>query len=394
MFNISEVINTQENRKLLYQYLTKFYGSEKAKGLMIRYKDNLFGEKGLSYSLGNRSFEYYCLYYLQDFFVPKPTNKARPLAPAHFKIWESLEDMFIKHTHDKQEYILPRGLGKSTIIDMALSCWLHCYKKSIYTLVLANLEADASDFVSKTKKALQTPYIVHTFGELVNSKKRIVNKLELELDNDTKIKAYSSHTSVRGTTYTTPNGDIVRPSVVIADDYISEADILTPEAKVKKYTRWQKEVEESGDEAVIREGKLISPASKFIVIGTPLATGDFIDQIRTNPEYKLFHRSVVDFDIDSYFDENEHWIRFKEILFDDERIDALGDCKAYYDENKEYMTYPTLWDGKYDCYKLAIKYFTKRLAFMQELMCNCEILEISGSLQIKCYQKTISNPGR
>jgi hypothetical protein len=339
--------------------------------LMEQHKDNLFGKNGLAYSLGKRSFEYYCLHFLQDFFVPKSTNTSRPLAPVHYEVWKQLEDMFIHHTHDKQEFILPRGCAKSTIIDMALSCYLHCYKMSIYTIVLANLEADASEFVDKTKKALQNPYIVHTFGQLVNQRKRTVNKLELELDNDTKIKAYSSETSVRGTSYIAPNG-IFRPTCVIADDYISERDILTDESKAKKYLRWQKEVEEGGDEAVWRDGKLIKPATKFLVIGTPLAPGDYIDQIKKNPEYKVFHRAVVDFDIDKYFDDHEEWKEYKKILFDSKRSDPLADATAYYIENKEKMYFPTLWEGKYECDVLARKFFNKRIAFMQELMCSSE----------------------
>lgn len=373
----NELIDTQANRDLLRKYLYKDLvkgGIDKKSAiirvgeLMIEHNDNLFGYGGLAYSLGKRSFEYFCLHFLQDFFVPKENNTSRPLAPVHYEIWKLLEDIFINHTHDKQEFILPRGCAKSTIIDMALSCYLHCYKMSIYTIVLANLEADASEFVDKTKKALQTPYIEFTFGKLVNRKTRTVNQLELELDNDTKIKAYSSQTSVRGTSYISPNG-IFRPTCVLADDYISESDILTDESKGKKYLRWQKEVEEGGDSAVYRDGKLIKPATKFIVIGTPLAPGDFIDSIKNNPEYKTFHRSVVEFDVDDYFESNEHWLEFKRVLYDNKRDDPLADAKKYYSDNEKEMYFPTIWEGKYNCVDLAIKYFNKRIAFMQELMC-------------------------
>lgn len=338
---------------------------------MIKHRDNLFGFNGLAYATGRRSFEFFCLYFLQDFFTPKDDNTARPLAPVHYEVWKVLEDIFIHNTHNKQEFILSRGSAKTTIIDMALSCFLHTYKLSTYTIVLANRELDATNFVDQTKTALQTPYIVHTFGNLIQPRKRTVNKLELELDNDTKIAAFSSQTSVRGTAYISPKGRF-RATCVIADDYISENDVITDDSKIKKYQRWQKEVEEAGDSAVIRNGKLITPATKFIVIGTPLATGDFIDQIRRNPEYKVFHRSVVDFDIDEYFDNHTYWQEFKTILFDDKREDSANDAKQFYLEHKEHMDFPTLWDGKYECDELAIKYFTKRLAFMQELMCNVE----------------------
>ncbi|MGX1902421.1 hypothetical protein ACT3HK_13895 [Thermolongibacillus altinsuensis] len=365
-----DLINTKENRQLLYKYLSKFYGSDKAKELMIKHKNNLFGFNGLAYSLGRRSIEFFCLYFLQDFFVPKPNNQVRPLAPVHYEIWRELEAMFIENKHDKQVFILPRGCAKTTIIDMALSVFLHCYGYSVYTIVLANRELDAINFVDQTKKALKNPYIVHAFGNLVNPNKRTVNKLELELDNDTKIQAYSSGSSVRGASYISKKG-IFRPTCYIADDYISEQDILSDESKQKKYQKWLKEIEEGGDEAVIRDGKIIKPATKFIVLGTPLARGDFIDQIRKNPEYKVFHRSVVDFDVDEYFENHEHWQEFKRILFDDKRDDPSEDAKQYYLANIEHMKFPTIWE-KYDCFKLASKYFNKRLAFMQELMCNIE----------------------
>lgn len=365
-----ENINNPENRKLLTKYLIKLYGKNKAKELLIKYKSNLFGKYGLAYQTGKRSLEYFCLHFLSDFFVPKDNNTTRPLAPVHYEIWKELEDIFIHNTHDKQEFILPRGCAKTTIIDMALSCYLVSYELSRFIIVLANRSDDAEEFVDKTKKALQSPAIVYTFGKLINPGNRKVNKSELELDNDCKIEAYSSGSSVRGASYSTPKG-IFRPTLYLADDFISENDILTPESKAKKYSKWLKEIEEGGDTAVYRDGKLIKPATKFLVLGTPLAPGDFIDQIRSNPEYKVFHRSVVDFDIDNFFDTNEYWQEFKKIYFDDKREDALKDAKDYYHLHKEKMDFTTIWE-KYSCLDLGVKYFTKRLEFMQELMCKCE----------------------
>jgi hypothetical protein len=372
--------NTIENRNLLRDYLYKELTQNKGldsstakarvKALMTKHDKNLFGENSLAYSLGKRSLSFFCQYFLQDFFIPKDNNVVRPLAPVHYEVWKQLEDIFINHKHDKQEFILPRGCAKTTIIDMALSCYLHCYGLSRYTIVLANRELDAVNFVDQTKQALKTPHIVHAFGNLVNPRKRTVNKLELELDNDTKIQAYSSGSSVRGAGYISPKG-IYRPMVYIADDYIAESDILTDDSKQKKYQKWLKEVEEGGDAAVYRNGKLIKPATKFLVLGTPLAQGDFIDSISKNPEYKVFHRSVVEFNVDEYFDNHEYWQEFRNILFDDKREDSTEDAKQYFIENQDCMEFLTIWE-KYDCYNLALKYFTKRLAFMQELMCNVE----------------------
>lgn len=372
-----DIYNTKENIILLKQYLYKDaikHGLSDTKARQFventvqKHRNNLFGKNSLAQSLGKRSFPFFCLYYLQDYFVPKPDNSLRPLAKVHYEIWEELEDIFINHTHDKQLFVLPRGLGKTTVINTALSTWAHCYKKSIYTLMLANTENDAIEFVNSVKIAFNNDYIKNSFGELVQPRKRTVNQLELELDNNTKIKAYSSQTSVRGTRYTSTDG-IFRPTCVLADDYISENDILTDESKQKKYTRWVKEIEDAGDAPVYRNGKLVKPGTKFLVIGTPLAQGDFIDSISNDPTYKKFHRSVVNFDVDEYFENHEHWQQFRNILFDNKRDNPLQDAKEYYILNKPHMEFKTIWD-KYQCDELAIEYFNKRLAFMQEKMCN------------------------
>lgn len=377
--SLIESIDTKANRDLLRKYLYKDFiksGIDSKSALirvgelMIEHNNNLFGENGLAYSLGKRSFEYFCLHFLQNFFVPNENNTVEPLAAVHYEVWNVLEDMYVNDTHNKQQFILPRGSAKTSIIDMALSCWIHCYRKSIFTLVLANRELDATNFVQQTQIALGTPNIVYTFGQLVNPRKRTVNKLELELDNDTKIQAYSSGSSVRGVSYTSSKGRS-RPTTILADDYISEADILTDESKEKKYTKWLKEVEEVGEKEVIRDGKLIKSASKFLVLGTPLAKGDFIDRISNNPDYRTFHRSVVPFDVDEYFDEHKYWQKFRSIYFDNKRDFPLEDAKEFYLEHKDKMEFPTIW-RKYNCWELAKDYFNKRLVFMQEMMCDVE----------------------
>ena len=372
-----DIFHTKENIILLKQYLhydaikqgyTEAQARQFVESTIQKYKNNLFGVNSLAQSLGKRSFTFFCLYYLQDYFMPKPDNTLRALAPIHYEIWQELESMFIEHEHDKQLFVLPRGSAKTTVVNTALSVWLHCYRNSIYTLMLANTENDAIEFVSSVKIAFNNEYIKNTFGELIQPRKRVVNQLELELDNNTKLKAYSSQTSVRGTRYTSTEG-IYRPTCVLADDYISENDILTDESKMKKYIRWQKDVEDAGDTRVVRDGKLIKSGTKFLVIGTPLATGDFIDAISNDPTYKCFHRSVVDFDIDEYMENNEHWQNFRNIVFDNKRDNPLYDAKQYYILNKPHMEFKTIWD-KYQCDDLAIEYFNKRLAFMQEKMCN------------------------
>lgn len=362
----------KQNRKLLYTHLKKLFNPTKAAELMRQHKDHLFDLHGLAWSIGKRDFEFFCLYFLQDTFVPKKNNTTRNLAPVHLEIWHELQKMFIDDLWDKEEFILPRGVSKSTIINKALSCWLHAYDKSGYTIVIGNKENDAVQFIADTKKMLENSYMVKAFGKFFDKRDRTVNKQELELTNNTKIQAFSWGSSVRGTTYGSVNG-IVRPACIILDDVLSEDDVLNEPAKEKVLNKFDKEIAEVGDTEVIRDGVKIKSASKFLVIGTPLSSTDFINTVSKDATFKVFHRRVVEFDVDEYFDNHEHWQHYKTLLFNDmiDKEDKDIMLKEYYIKNKQEMIFPTIWE-KYECDNLAQKFFSKRTAFMQELMCDCQ----------------------
>lgn len=279
--------------------------------------------------------------------------------------------MFIEDKWDKEEFILSRGASKTTTIDMALSVWSHCYKISRYTVVIGKREKDAFNFIEDTKIALQNKYIEESFGKLIDGKKRVVNKEEIELMNNTKIQAFSSGTSVRGAFYSCNEGRF-RPSLYILDDIISREDILTEGAKEKVIDKYYNEIEKGGDEAVYRKGKKIKMATKFVVLGTPLAPDCFINTIKRDINFKVFHRSIVDFDFDEYIDNHKYWQTFKSILFNDKLEDSKDEATKYYYDNIDKMRFDTIWNDKYECHKLVIDYFNNRSSFMQEYMCDTE----------------------
>ena len=367
-----EYDESKKDRRLLYIHLKKIYSPKHAADILKEQSNNLFGINGLAYAIGKRDFEFFCMYFLQNTFVGKEDNTNRNLAPVHLEIWQQLQKMFIDDLWDKEEFILPRGCSKSTIINKALSCWLHAYNKSGYTIVIGNKESDAVQFIADTKKMLENPYIVKAFGSFFNKRDRTVNKQELELTNNTKIQAFSWGSSVRGTTYGSVDG-IVRPACIILDDVLSEDDVLNDGAKEKVLNKFYKEIAEVGDTEVIRNGIKIKSASKFLVIGTPLSSTDFINTVSKDVTFKVFHRRVVDFDIDDYFDNNKYWQHYKALLFNDkiDKEDKDIMLKEYYTKYRQEMIFPTIWE-KYECDKLAQKFFSKRTAFMQELMCDCQ----------------------
>ncbi len=294
-----EQLQQQEDIQLLHKYLSQFYGADKSKELILTYKNNLFGENGLAYSLGKRSIPFFCQYFLQDTFRVKHDNNARQLAPFHFEIWEQCESMVIEDKFDRLLLIEPRGSAKSTILNYGLSVHAHCYKESTYSLIAGSTELDAISFVDLVRDTFENnEYIKKCFGELVDKRRFTVNKLELELANNTKIQAISSTSSMRGKKYST-QGKQVRPTLIICDDYINRNDILTQESRDKKFQTFMSDVKFAGDEAVYRDNNKIKKATKIIVINTILHNDDLPSRLEKDNTFKsIKHKAVLADDVD------------------------------------------------------------------------------------------------
>ena len=363
---------TEENRQLLYEEIYKQFtlsgaspkdAATSTEELMLKHIANLFGLQGLAVSIGALSISFFCRYFLQDTFIPKPSNTARKLAPIHYELWDELDGMFNQDEFDKLLLAWPRGTAKTTVADFALSVWLHCYKKSTYTLVAGKTESDSVAFISQTRQAFEeNEYLIAGFGKLIKPNDYTVNKLELELSNKTKIQAISSTSSMRGRKYGSS-----RPDAIIADDYQSRSDIITLESRNKKYNTWIEDAGYAGDEAVYRDGEKIKQATKFIVLGTILHKDCYMSRLLLNKDYKHILKRAVEFDVDEYF-HSGLWEEFYKIYFDDKRKDSASDAKEFYYQNEKAMHYATVWDDKYDCLKLAIDYFNNSIAFKQEMM--------------------------
>lgn len=359
-------LQEKEDRQLLYKYLAKFYGAETAKKLMLKHAKNLFGKNGLSYALGKKSIPYFCLHYLQDVFRVKPDNDARELGDFHYQLWDTLESMIIKDEFDRLVLVLPRGHAKSTVITFALTIWLHCYQVSFYSIVQGKTESDAQKFLADVRAALENnDYIKDSFGELVNSRKHTVNKNELTLVNSTKIEALSSTSSMRGRKHLGK-----RPSVIINDDIQGLDDVISDQAKQKKLETYQKDVLYAGDTPVYRDGVKTRAGTKFIMIGTTLASDCLISKLLRDKSYRhILKRGIPkeNFDTDDYFNNNPYWAEFKRIYFDSKNQYAQSDAISYYEENKDSMQFPVLWPSKWNCLSLAMEYYGNPLAFKSEI---------------------------
>lgn len=350
---------------ILNKYLTKYYDKNKSIALIKKHSNSL---DTLAKALGEKDISFFCLYFMQDIFVVKDTNEARQLSPTHYEMWELANDTFVKDIHDKVNIICPRGFAKTTIFDLAVSVWLICYKKSKFTLLGAKKDDDACQFVDSIKKIFkENKLIISSFGELINNKKFKVNANEIEFTNGMYIRAVGSSSSVRGA-----NFKGVRPTVVIADDYQDERDILTDDARDKKYNRWTKEIEQVGDKAVFRNGKKVKSATKIINIGTVLHIDCLVSRLARNKDYFTMLRRAIILEANQTVEdifESKLWLKCKKLYFNDKDENSKETAKKFYDDNKAAMKFPILWEEKWDCFNdLFIPYLENRISFMSELM--------------------------
>ena len=363
---------------LLKKYLAKHYGENSAKKLIVAYQNDLLS---LSKELGLKDIGFFAEYFLTNKFVASSDNILKPLGKVHYEIFDELDKLLIEDAYDEQEFILPRGIGKSTIINSLVATWGAVYQTSIFTLVIGKTDALISEFVDEVRTNLSDKYLVECFGDIVPKDKNYANNSsELETTNGTKIQGITFAGSIRGIKY---KG--CRPSIIITDDVLKEDDIRSDNMLQRAIDKFYKEIMPAGVSARVIKGKKMGMSTKFIVIGTPLSQRDLINYIRNDSSFKLLHKSVFEFNVDEVFS-SDKWQEYRNILMNTKDDNRINNARDYYLQNEEDMHIETVWSN-YEPLKMVNKFFTERLSFMQEYMCECENV---GEVWIKYMAKMSS----
>ena len=291
---------------LLQKYLTIMYGKEKANLLILNQQDNLLY---LAKDLGKKSIGFFAEYFLTNKFVASSENILKPLGKVHYEIFDDLNKLLIEDKYDQQEFILPRGIGKSTIINSLVATWGAVYKAYIFTIVVGKTDALMSEFIEEVKHNLSDEYLVECFGQFVPTTKEYANNSsEVELLNGTKVQGITWGSTLRGIKY---KGH--RPSIIITDDVLKEDDIRSENMLQRSIGKFYNEILPAGAEARVIKGKKNGMSTKFIVIGTPLSQKDLINYVKNDSSFKLLHKSVFDFNVDEVFS-SEKWQEYRKLL--------------------------------------------------------------------------------
>lgn len=356
----------EQNKFLLYKYLLKVgFDESAAENMILQHSSNLFGFHGLAWQLGRMSLEFFCMYFLQDTFLPKENNTAAPIADVHRDIWSNIQDSIIGNGENQRGWILPRGTGKSAFGNFAPTCWCHAYGIKKYTLICSDIGSTAEKFIKDIKNTfLENNYIKQAFGVLLNDKDKryICNSTQLEFTNKTFIEAISSSSPMRGRKYGNN-----RPDLIILDDYQSEPDVRTEEAREKKWKRFSDDVKYAVQKPVVRNDKTVKKGTTLIALGTLQHKECFYSRLMKQPTWKFKNeKGVLIDDIDTYFNTGL-WEQFKNILFDFKNETHLEDAKEFYYSNETNMKFPMLWGEFWDCLDMAMSYYENPASFKQEV---------------------------
>ena len=347
---------------LLKKYLTKHYGETSAKKLIVAYQDNLLT---IAKELGSKDVAFFAEFFLTNKFVASSENILKPLGKVHYEIFDDLNKLLIEDKFDMEEFILPRGIGKSTIINSLVATWGSVYNVSVFTVVVGKTDALMSEFIEEVKHNLSDEYLVECFGQFIPTTKEYANNSsEVELLNGTKVQGVTWGSTLRGIKYKSH-----RPSIIITDDVLKEDDIRSETMIQRAIGKFYNEILPAGASARVIKNKKNGMSTKFIVIGTPLSQKDLINYIKNDGSFKLLHKSVFEFDVDKVF-YSQKWQEYRKLLMNTKDECRVNTARNYYLQNKD-MHIETIWSN-YEPLKMANKFFNERKSFMQEYMCECE----------------------
>lgn len=362
------------NKWLLYHFLKKSYtdigiDDKKAEELtdsrMLENSKNLFGFHGLAWQLGQISLEFFSMYFLQDIYLPKEDNAAAPLADVHEELWHDIQESIIGDGPEQLGRVLSRGTGKSAFGTLSPSIWSMSYKHKTYVLICSDIGSTAEKFIKDIKdNVIENQYMDDAFGKLLDdcNKDYKCNATQLEFTNHTFVEAISSTSPMRGRKYKN-----VRPDLIILDDYQSEDDVRTEEAREKKWKRYSDDVKFAKQRPVKRDGKIVKKGTVLMAWGTQQHKECFYSRLLKAATWKFKkYRGVEIDDVDEYFNTGL-WLEFKNILNDFKNTDHLEDAKEFYYKHEKDMQFGKLWPEFWDCLDLALDYYENPNSFKQEV---------------------------
>jgi len=242
-----------------------------------------------------------------------PTALNKKVPPFHHDIYKNLLDGEVK----RLLIAAPRGTAKSTVTSLILPLHRAAFKPSdedLFIVIISESQSQSINFLSRIKHHLiNSKNFRDMFGDMgPNTARRWTNN-DIVLSNGTRIIAVGTGQRVRGFI----EGD-TRPNLIIVDDYESELNAATPEARAKN-RKWI-------TEAVIPS---LSDEGRIVMIGTVISEDCFLYWAKDSPSWKVLWFSIYDDDGDSIWEERFPMSRIHDIK---REFESVGNLNGFYQE--------------------------------------------------------------
>tara|TARA_R110002020_G_scaffold128392_3_gene287756 strand:+ start:4931 stop:6424 length:1494 start_codon:yes stop_codon:yes gene_type:complete len=242
-----------------------------------------------------------------------PTALHKDIPPFHANIYSSLAD-------DKKRRVAiaaPRGTAKSTTTTLVYPLWRAAFKKSnedLFIVIISESQAQSINFLSRIKYHLgNSDQFRGLFGDMGPETAQRWTHTDIILANGTRIVAVGTGQRVRGFL----QGD-TRPNLIIVDDFESELNANTPEARAKN-KKWM-------TEAVIPS---LSDEGKIAMIGTVISEDCFLYWIKDSTAWNVLWYSIINDENESLWPERFPLERITQIK---EEFQSIGNLNGFYQE--------------------------------------------------------------
>ena len=206
------------------------------------------------------------------FFMPE--RFWRPFSPIHKAIFEIIDDDSIKQA----VIAAPRGIGKSTIMDIVLPAKRILFRDSNFVILIGASETNATQQTENLKEELTTnEQIVRFFGPM---KSASFSKDEWVTGSGIKVMPRGAGQKVRGLLYGKN-----RPDLIIVDDLENDENVESEDQRAKLKRWFHSAVANSID-----RGK----PYRIIVIGTVLHEASLLSELLEDKEWKSIRLSICD----------------------------------------------------------------------------------------------------
>ena len=262
-----------------------------------------------------------------------PTALQKQTPPFHHEVYSSLADDATKRVM----IAAPRGTAKSTVTTLIYPLWRTAFKRTdedLFIVIISESQAQSINFLSRIKYHLQhSDKFKKTFGDMGPNTATRWTHTDVILANGTRIIAVGTGQRVRGFI----EGD-TRPNLIIVDDFESELNAFTQEARAKN-RKWM-------TEAVIPS---LSDDGKICMIGTVISEDCFLYWANTSPSWKVLWYSIWDDDENSIWPERFPRERILQIKSE---FESVGNANGFYQEYMNIAQSPDSAPFKPDWIKL------------------------------------------